>query len=243
MAVVSKNQEVDQMARAEAIADWYLSPSVEYGSGIADTDDSLVERLRAGEREAFELLVRTYQAKVYSLLYHLIGNSEDARDATQETFLRIYCKVKQFRGECRLRTWIYRVALNQAANYRRWWKRRRRDDTISIDCRDGDEGLSVIETLADDRADPEQVVLLHEQRRQLIKALEKLKPRFRTALILRDVEGLSYEEIAAALKLSIGTVKSRIARARDSMRQELHKLEGGPNGRAQERARNVKRET
>ncbi len=185
--------------------------------------DSFLERLRAGEREAFEQLLARFQAEVYGLLYRLLGDREEARDATQETFLKAYRHIGRFRGECELKTWLYRIALNQAANSQRWW-RRNGDRLVSIESlREGRE-LSFGETLADPRADPEQQAIAREEERLLTEALRRIKPVFRTALLLRDMEELSYEEIAAMLRVSIGTVKSRIARGREALRQELQRL-------------------
>lgn len=185
-------------------------------------DGDLVERLQAGEREAFEELVRDYQAGVYGLLYHLLGEGEDARDAAQETFLKVYRHIGRFRGECELRTWIYRIAVNQAANYLRWWRRRRRDRTISLDAGEEDStGCPLRESLADPHATPEQQVIEDEQRRSVQQALHRLKPAFRAVLVLRDIEGCSYEEIAQMLGISLGTVKSRIARGREMLRQQV----------------------
>jgi len=188
--------------------------------------DSFLERLRAGEREAFEQLIAQFQAEIYGLLYRLLGDREEARDATQETFLKVYRHIGRFRGECELKTWIYRIALNQAANCQRWW-RRNGDRLVSMDSlREGTE-RTLGETLADPRADPEQRAIAREEERLLAEALRRIKPVFRTALLLRDMEGLGYEEIAAMLGVSVGTVKSRIARGRESLRQEMQRLRRG----------------
>ncbi|MCS6816004.1 MAG: sigma-70 family RNA polymerase sigma factor [Blastocatellia bacterium] len=191
--------------------------------------DSFVERLRAGEREAFEQLVMRFQADVYGLLHRLLGDSEEARDATQETFLKVYRHIGRFRGECELKTWIYRIAINHATNRHRWW-RRNGDRLVSMESlREGME-LPLSETLADPRADPEQQAIAREEERLLVEALGRIKPIFRTAVLLRDVEGLSYEEIAAMLQVSVGTVKSRIARGREALRQQLHRLQDRHGG-------------
>ncbi len=195
---------------------------------LEGVDDSFLERLRAGEREAFEQLIARFQAEVYGLLYRLLGDREEARDATQETFLKVYRHIGRFRGECELKTWIYRIALNQAANSQRWW-RRNGDRLVSMEAlREGTE-LPLGETLADPRADPEQQAIAREEERLLTEALQRIKPVFRTALLLRDMEGLSYEEIAAMLCVSVGTVKSRIARGREALRQELQRLRQRPD--------------
>lgn len=218
------------MLRASVAREWALT--VGATDGVRATDKDLVERLQAGEREAFEELVQEYQADVYGLLYHLLGDGEDARDATQETFLKIYCHIGRFRGECELRTWIYRIAVNEAANHLRWWRRRRRDCTISLDGGEED-GHPLRESLADHRATPEQRVLEQEQRHRVQQALYQIKPKFRMALILRDIEGCSYEEIADMLGISLGTVKSRIARGREMLRQQVLRMQHRPSASTQ----------
>jgi RNA polymerase sigma-70 factor (ECF subfamily) len=215
------------MARAGAIRECSLTVGVADECQWLEADGELLDHLRAGEREAFEWLVRKYQTSVYGLLVRVIGSREDARDATQETFLKVYCNIKRFRGDCELKTWIYRIALNQAANYQRWWRRRGGDRTVSIDYHENDEEPPLSDTLADEHADPERVAIVSEERRRLLQALESLKPDFRAALVLRDVEGLAYEEIAQALEISLGTVKSRIARAREMVRQAMMELSRG----------------
>lgn len=220
------------MLRAGVAREWALT--VGATNRVRATDKDLVERLQAGEREAFEELVHDYQADVYGLLYHLLGDREEARDATQETFLKIYCHIGRFRGECELRTWIYRIAVNEAANHLRWWRRRRRDRTVSLD---GDEedgtGHPLRESLADRRATPEQQLIENEQRYCVQQALYQIKPEFRMALVLRDIEGCSYEEIADMLGISLGTVKSRIARGREMLRQQVLRMQHRPSTSSQ----------
>ncbi len=210
------------MLHADVAREWAVPVAVADGPAGAATEGDLVERLQAGEREAFEELVRGYQTSVYGLLFHLLGDGEDARDATQETFLKVYRHIRRFRRECELRTWIYRIALNQAANYLRWWRRRRRDHTVSLDT-EGEDGRrhSLDELLTDHQATPEEQVIENERRRSVQDALRHLKPQFRVALVLRDIEGCSYDEIAQMLGISPGTVKSRIARGREMLRRQV----------------------
>lgn len=183
-------------------------------------DGRLVERIKAGERIAFEELVNKYNANVYSLALRLTNDREDARDATQDTFLKVYNNIDKFRGDSQLRTWIYRIAVNQVANQQRWWRRRWRDRTVSIDIGESNE-LTLADRLASPNQTPEQNALSAEQRRMIVQALSKLKFDFRVAVMLRDIEGLSYEEISETLEVSIGTVKSRIARGREELRDLL----------------------
>ena len=187
-------------------------------------EDQFLERLRRGEVAAFERLVAERSADVYALLYRLTSDAEEARDLTQETFLRAFQSVSRFRGDADLKTWIYRIAINQARNRWRWWKRRRRDVTVSLDDNRGPSEQPLSASLRnDDAPDPEQETLAHEREGQLRVALLGLRSAYREAVILRDVEGFSYEEIAATLQISVGTVKSRLSRGRLELR---HKLEG-----------------
>jgi RNA polymerase sigma-70 factor (ECF subfamily) len=184
--------------------------------------DQFVERLRQGEVAAFGQLVAEQTNDVYALLYRLTSDPEEARDLTQETFLRAFQSISRFRGDANLKTWIYRIAVNQARNRWRWWRRRKRDVTVSLDATDDRHSQSLGATLRDDDAvDPEQETMAKERESQLREALLGLRQSYREAVILRDVEGFSYEEVADTLQISIGTVKSRISRGRLEMRRKL----------------------
>ena len=181
-----------------------------------------IERLKRGDAAAFETLVNERSGEIYGLLYRLTESSEEARDLTQETFLRAFQSIGHFRGESDLRTWIYRIAINQARNRWRWWRRRRRDATVSIDAPAPNGQPSIIGTLkADNGNNPERETLAHERERALRRALSSLKGVYREAVVLRDIEGFAYEEIAVALEISVGTVKSRLARGRQELRRKL----------------------
>jgi RNA polymerase sigma-70 factor, ECF subfamily len=182
-----------------------------------------IERLKRGDAAAFETLVHERSGEIYGLLYRLTENAEEARDLTQETFLRAFQSINHFRGESDLRTWIYRIAINQARNRWRWWRRRRRDATVSIDAPEiGGGRLGLIATLKSNTVkDPEQDTLANERDRALKKALSSLRRVYREAVVLRDIEGFAYEEIAATLDISVGTVKSRLARGRQELRRKL----------------------
>jgi RNA polymerase sigma-70 factor (ECF subfamily) len=186
-------------------------------------DGQFIERLKRGDAAAFETLVNERSGEIYGLLYRLTENAEEARDLTQETFLRAFQSINHFRGESDVRTWIYRIAINQARNRWRWWRRRRRDATVSIDAPEiGGGRLGLIETLRSNTLkDPEQDTLANERERALKKALSSLRRVYREAVILRDIEGFAYEEIAATLEISVGTVKSRLARGRQELRRKL----------------------
>ena len=186
-------------------------------------EDPFIEKLKQGDSAAFEKLVNERSGEIYGLLYRLTENAEEARDLTQETFLRAFQSINHFRGESDLRTWIYRIAINQARNRWRWWRRRRREATVSIDEPEiGGGRLGLVATLKSPTArDPEQHTLQNERERALQKALSGLRRVYRETVILRDIEGFAYEEIATALDISVGTVKSRLARGRQELRRKL----------------------
>jgi RNA polymerase sigma-70 factor (ECF subfamily) len=191
-------------------------------------ESTLVARLKAGELDAFDQLVEEYQTLVYALTHRILNDAEDARDATQETFLKIYRHFSNFRGEASLKTWVCRIAINQARSTERWWRRRRRGDTTSLDTPLGistgansEDQRSPIDYLPCKRATPEDETLFREREQQIERGLRQLKKDFRIAVILRDIEGLSYEEIAWVTEVSVGTVKSRIARGREMLRENV----------------------
>jgi RNA polymerase sigma-70 factor, ECF subfamily len=193
---------------------------------VADTrsqaETQFIEKLKRGDAAAFEKLVNERSGEIYGLLYRLTENGEEARDLTQETFLRAFQSISHFRGDSDLRTWIYRIAINQARNRWRWWRRRRRDATVSIDAPESGGRLGLVSTLRSTTVkDPEQHTLANERERVLQKALGGLRRVYREAVVLRDIEGFAYEEIATTLNISIGTVKSRLARGRQELRRKL----------------------
>jgi RNA polymerase sigma-70 factor, ECF subfamily len=180
-----------------------------------------IERLKRGEAPAFEQLVAERSGEIYGLLFRLTESSEEARDLTQETFLRAFQNIDRFRGEADLRTWIYRIAINQARNRWRWWRRRRRDATVSLDVAQNQTGQPLIATLAEGSHNPEQQTLAREREKALLSALQRLGRSYRETVILRDIEGFTYDEIATTLKINVGTVKSRLARGRQELREKL----------------------
>ena len=187
-------------------------------------DDAFLDALRAGDSTAFEMLVDRYSSDIYALLYRLTDDPSDASDLTQDTFLRALRSVKGFRGDASLKTWLFRIAINESRNRFRWWKRRRRDVTVSLDVTIGDSDQTLHDTLADHSESPEDSALAREREVKLGEALGQLKEVYREAVVLCDIEGLSYEETATALGLNIGTVKSRISRGRDELRRRLKDL-------------------
>jgi len=184
----------------------------------------LISRLRARDLDAFEELVGHFERPVYALCFRLLGDAEEARDAAQETFLKVYRGLGGFRGEAGLKTWIYRIAVNQAMNQQRWWRRRHRDETISLDITRGQSDTTIGDSLPGRGRSPEAQAISSERERQVMSALDEIKQEYRVALILREIEELSYEEIAETLGISIGTVKSRIARGREELRRRVKDL-------------------
>mgnify|MGYP000265232768 FL=1 len=180
-----------------------------------------IEKLRAGDAAAFDTLIDRYSSEIYGVLLRLTENPEEASDLTQETFLKAFRSIRHFRGDSELKTWLFRIAINESRNRFRWWKRRRRELTISIDATVGNSDLRVSDSLADSSRSPEESALANEREYAIKAALFDMPEIFREAVILCDVEGLSYEETAEALGVRLGTVKSRISRGREELRRRL----------------------
>lgn len=182
-------------------------------------DALLVEQLRAGDQAAYEALLARFEQPVYNLVYRMLDCPEDVDDVVQEVFVKVFRNLDSFRGDSSLKTWIYRIAFNEASNHRRWVLRHRghevglesgEDGSFSLEDRLPDRGRSAFERMVD-----------IETRQAVEEALQKVSPVFRAAVILRDIEDLSYEEIAEVLQISLGTVKSRILRGREQLRRVL----------------------
>lgn len=180
-----------------------------------------VDKLRAGDAAAFETLIDRYSGDIYALLYRLTENAEEASDLTQDTFLKALRSIKSFRGDSELKTWLFRIAVNESRNRFRWWKRRRREQTISLDAMIGDSDTAISDTLAGNSVSPDDAALTRERQYALQAALLDIAEVYREAIVLCDIEGLTYEETAAALNIGIGTVKSRISRGREELRRRL----------------------
>ena len=188
--------------------------------GIADSAyDPLIEHLQAGDEQAYETLISRFQQPVYNLVLRLLNDPSDACDVAQEVFLKVFRNIGAFRGDSSLKTWIYRIAVHEAYNYRRWFTRHRRKE---VGLETGEEGLcNYGDVLPDPGRTPYELALNEERHKVLEAALQDLNPIFRSAVILRDMEDMSYEEIADVLEISLGTVKSRIVRGRDGLRKSL----------------------
>ena len=180
-----------------------------------------VERLKAGDQDAFDLLVSKFAGDIFGLAYRLTQNREEADDITQETFLSAVRAIANFRGDAELKTWLFRITVNHARNRFRWWKRRRLDRTISIDAQFGESETAGIDRIADSGKDPEQTALEIERKSAVFRELGNLPHVYREVVVLCDVEGYSYDEIALIVGVGIGTVKSRIARGRGVLRERL----------------------
>lgn len=188
-------------------------------TGVSEEDSRILRGLRAGIDSAYEELLDRYEQPVYGMVYRLLGNSSDASDVVQEVFLKVFRGINSFREQSSLRTWIYRIAVNEAHNHRRWFARHcQREVPLQYE---RDERTCCVEHTADPAPSPYEQVLDSEHRTLIERALTRINPVFRTAVVLRDIQNLSYEEIADILQVSIGTVKSRILRGREALRREL----------------------
>jgi RNA polymerase sigma-70 factor (ECF subfamily) len=196
-------------------------PAVEAADTV-DPDRELVERWRRGEREAFVGLVRRHQRRVFGLLLRMLGDRQEAEDATQDAFLNLHRHGHRFRSESRFSTFVYRVAVNAALNRRRSLGRRRTHTDAYGEAREMELSGSGA------AADPEQALARGQLRERLGRELQALPESLRAPVVLYDVEGLSYGEIAEVLEVAEGTVKSRIHRARQALRARLGDLVGEP---------------
>ncbi len=187
-------------------------------AGTENPDHALACGLRAGREAAYEELIQRYQQPVFNLVCRLMGDYAAAPDVVQDVFVKIFRSIGHFRGNSSLKTWIYRIAVNEAHNHRRWLTRHSRQE---IGLASGDELGIHEQKLTDPGRNPFEVACDHETRALVEEALQSLNPKFHEAVILRDIEDLSYEEIASVLEVSIGTVKSRILRGREALRNCL----------------------
>ncbi|HKI00106.1 MAG TPA: sigma-70 family RNA polymerase sigma factor [Candidatus Sulfotelmatobacter sp.] len=190
----------------------------------AQEEAAIVAELKAGSEAAYAWLMGQFQQPVYGLVYRIVNDPADAADTTQDVFLKVFRGMKHFHGESSLKTWIYRIALHEAANRRRWWFRHKARETSiePVESEGSAAGGSAMQTALTDKADsPFDNVAHHEVQQRVEEELRKLPEPYRTTLILRDLEDMSYEEIAEVLEISLGTVKSRLTRGREALRQRL----------------------
>ena len=192
--------------------------------GVRTAEAAIVAELKAGSEDAFEWLIAHYNQPVYSLVYRMLDDPSDAADTTQEVFIKVFRGIKNFNADSSLKTWIYRIALHEASNHRRWWFRHKVQET-SIEPPVGEEGrsLSVKDRLVDEGKSPLDSVYDEELRARVETELKALAEPYRTTVILRDLEELSYEQIAEVMQTSLGTVKSRLVRGREALRRRLER--------------------
>lgn len=187
-------------------------------SDVGSREAVLIARCAAGDERACAELVDEHQRLVFQLALNLLGDRQEALDLSQEVFLRVFRTLPTFRGNSALRTWIYRITVNQAKNRLRWWRRRCRAQQISLDDHVRDHGELPTEAVG---SSPERVLRQKEIGDRLRDALDRLPFDQRTAIVLREIDGLSYDEIAFSLGVAVGTIKSRLARAREGLRAQL----------------------
>lgn len=218
---------LEDMARS-LVNELHLSrPSAGSSGELAETER--VQQLQAGSEEAFDWLVAQYAPLVYRLAHRLLNDPSDSSDTVQEVFLKVFRSIGHFQGDCSLKTWICHITVNTASNQNRWWRRHRGPECTleGPEEETGRESLSA----ASEAPSPFESVLSQETQAIVQKALLRVSESHRLVLVLKEMEGLSYEEVAEILRLSLGTVKSRLARARQSLKRELEAMmEPAPRG-------------
>ena len=186
-------------------------------AGADSAEAALVRRCIAADQAACAELVATHERMVYALACHLLGDRDEALEVSQEVFLRVFRTLSAFRGQSALKTWIFRIVVNQARNRQRWWNRRHRTQQVSLDLHVEQCG----ELESPGEVLPDRLLASKEVAARIDQALDRLPFDQRTVVVLREVEGLRYEEIAFSLGVAVGTVKSRLTRARQTLREEL----------------------
>jgi RNA polymerase sigma-70 factor, ECF subfamily len=191
--------------------------------GIRTHESAIVAELKAGSEDAYTWLIGEFHQPIYSLVYRIVTDPADAADATQEVFLKVFRGMKHFHGESSLKTWIYRIAVHEASNRRRWWFRHKAKETsIEPEPDKNQAGASGMrDTLVDERESPFDSAVHEEVRAHVEEELRQISEPYRTSVILRDLEDMSYEEIAEITQVSLGTVKSRLTRGREALRRRL----------------------
>ena len=190
---------------------------------IRSQESAIVAELKAGSEDAYAWLIGQFHQPIYSLVYRIVSDPADAADTTQEVFLKVFRGMKHFHGQSSLKTWIYRIAVHEASNRRRWWYRHKaRETSMEPPLSDPNPGVSALEDALIDPADSPFENVVHEEIRSHVEEeLRNVSEPYRTTVILRDLEEMSYEEIAEITEVSLGTVKSRLTRGREALRQRL----------------------
>ncbi len=188
-----------------------------------EEDQELVSAARAGSEEAFDRLIRRFHASVYNLVYRMLDDPNEASDTVQEVFLKVFRGLGRFHAQASLKTWIFRIAVHESSNRRRWWRRHRaRETSLETRVLSGSGGVvPLAELLVEGGRSPFDQAYSEEARQAVDGALRELPEPYRTAVVLRDLEEFSYEEIHEVLQVSVGTVKSRVARGREALKQRL----------------------
>ncbi|HEV2990223.1 MAG TPA: sigma-70 family RNA polymerase sigma factor [Candidatus Angelobacter sp.] len=183
---------------------------------------SIIAELKSGSEDAYAWLITHYHQPIYSLVYRILSDPADAADTTQEVFLKVFRGMKRFNGESSLKTWLYRIAIHEASNQRRWWFRHKsKETTMEASPDDNGNSYGICDTLVDKGESPFDQLAHEEVRARVDHELQQVSEPYRTTVILRDIEGLSYEEIAEVLQVSLGTVKSRLIRGREALKKRL----------------------
>jgi len=193
--------------------------------GVRTQEAAIVAELKAGSEEAYAWLIGEFHQPVYSLVYRIVTDTSDAADTTQEVFLKVFRGMNHFHGESSLKTWIYRIAIHEASNRRRWWFRHKAHETSMETMTTGgsgeEGGIAIKDTLLDEEESPFENVAHEEVRARVEEELRKVPEPYRTTVVLRDLEEMSYEEISEIMNVTLGTVKSRLTRGREALRQRL----------------------
>src|SRR6476646_11811139 len=189
--------------------------------GIRAQQSAIVAELKAGSEDAYAWLIGEFHQPIYSLVHRIVADPADAADTTQEVFLKVFRGMSHFHGESSLKTWIYRIAVHEASNRRRWWFRHKAKETSMEPLDNTSESGSVRAALIDERESPFDSAAHEEVRARVEVELRKVPEPYRSTVILRDLEDMSYEEIAEVLEISLGTVKSRLTRGREALKRRL----------------------
>jgi RNA polymerase sigma-70 factor (ECF subfamily) len=191
--------------------------------GVREQEAAIVAELKAGSEDAYAWLIGEFHQPIYGLVYRILTDPADAADTTQEVFLKVFRGMKHFHGESSLKTWIYRIAVHEASNRRRWWFRHKAHETSMepFDNESSESGFAPGEILIDGRESPFDSMAHEEVRARVEQELRKVPEPYRSTLILRDLEEMAYEEIAEITQVSLGTVKSRLTRGREALKKRL----------------------
>jgi RNA polymerase sigma-70 factor (ECF subfamily) len=204
---------------AEATALGNLASAI----GVRAEESAIVAELKAGSEDAYAWLIGEFHQPIYALVYRIVNDPADAADTTQEVFLKVFRGMKHFNGASSLKTWIYRIALHEASNRRRWWFRHKAHE-MSMEPESNSalaNSTSIENSVVDKRESPFDSVAQQEVRSRVEQELEKVPEPYRSTVILRDLEEMSYEEIAEIMEVSLGTVKSRLTRGREALKRRL----------------------